>query len=596
MGSPSRGPCFVGRSIIPPCRRCNARARVHVADASVYSGVMSRGRLVRTALVVLAIVTSTTPGVVAPCAAGGSSAAPDTGAHAGQSPATLFVAGRQVFVFRASFGAIGPAERRERAEHMFNAAIATMRSDSVRVDSTAYGQLLSYGAHPLFTIRPEDADSAAGETFAGLTAATRVAASAAVRAGIRERHPGVVALEILYALLGTLVLAGALRLLVTLDERLTRWFRGFAEARLARLTGGGIGAQGRQRLIQTVINMVHALAWVVSLLLVYLWLMFTLRRFPATVPIGNSLRGLLWDSARGVLMNGVHALPGLATVLVIVILTRFAARLLGLVFLAIESGTLRVPWIHPDTAIPTRRIAVTVLWLFALMAAYPYIPGSDTAVFKGASVLIGALLSFGSSGVVSQAMNGFVLMYSRSFKRGEYIRVGEIQGTVAEVGLLSTKILTPRHEVVTIPNSLMVGSITTNDSRLADTLGLYLNTTVTIGYDAPWRQVHALLIEAARRTPGLRREPVPIVLQHALSDYYVEYVLAAQIERPERRVFVLADLHQNIQDMFNEYGVQIMSPHYMNDRSLGPPVVPKSKWWAPPARRPEAAPGGGDPT
>ncbi|HUK65001.1 MAG TPA: mechanosensitive ion channel domain-containing protein, partial [Dongiaceae bacterium] len=468
--------------------------------------------------------------------------------------------------------------------------------DSVRVDSTAYGQLLSYGAHPLFTIRSEDADTAAGETFAGLTAATRVAASAAVRAGIRERHPGVVALEILYALLGTLVLAGALRLLVTLDERLTRWFRGFAEARLARLTGGGIGAQGRQRLIQTVINMVHALAWVVSLLLVYLWLMFTLRRFPATAPIGNSLRGLLWDSARGVLMSGVHALPGLATVLVIVILTRFAARLLGLVFLAIESGTLRVPWIHPDTAIPTRRIAVTVLWLSALMAAYPYIPGSDTAVFKGASVLIGALLSFGSSGVVSQAMNGFVLMYSRSFKRGEYIRVGEIQGTVAEVGLLSTKILTPRHEEVTIPNSLMVGSITTNDSRLAGTLGLYLNTTVTIGYDAPWRQVHALLIEAARRTPGLRREPVPIVLQHALSDYYVEYVLAAQIERPERRVFVLADLHQNIQDMFNEYGVQIMSPHYMNDRSLGPPVVPKSKWWAPPARRPEAAPGGSDAT
>jgi small-conductance mechanosensitive channel len=212
-------------------------------------------------------------------------------------------------------------------------------------------------------------------------------------------------------------------------------------------------------------------------------------------------------------------------------------------------------------------------------------------VFKGASVLIGALLSFGSSGVVGQAMNGFVLMYSRSFKRGEYIHVGDVQGTVTELGLLSTKILTPRNEEVTIPNSLMVGSVTTNDSRLADTRGLYLNTTVTIGYDAPWRQVHAMLVEAARRTTGLRREPEPFVLQHALSDYYVEYILCAQIEDPTRRVMVLAELHEHIQDQFNEFGVQIMSPHYMNDRSLGPPMVPKSKWYTPPARRPETGPG-----
>ncbi|MFI5372823.1 MAG: mechanosensitive ion channel family protein, partial [Candidatus Eisenbacteria bacterium] len=193
--------------------------------------------------------------------------------------------------------------------------------------------------------------------------------------------------------------------------------------------------------------------------------------------------------------------------------------------------------------------------------------------------------------VVGQAMNGFVLMYSRSFKRGEYIHVGDVQGTVAELGLLSTKILTPRNEELTIPNSLMVGSITTNDSRHAETQGLYLNTTVTIGYDAPWRQVHALLIEAARRTQGLRQEPEPFVMQRALSDFYVEYVLAAQIEQPARRFLVLAELHQHIQDQFNEFGVQIMSPHYENDRTLGIPVVPKSKWYTPPAKRPETAPG-----
>jgi small-conductance mechanosensitive channel len=551
---------------------------------------MSRARPVRAAFAAWVLVASLS-GTTAPGVGAARAAAPDTSGREGAAPATLFVAGRAVFVFRASFGVIQPEERRERAAHMFNAVIATMHVDSVRIDTTTYGRLLSYGGHPLFTVTPGDADTAAGESFEALTGATAAAAAEAVHAGIRERNPSVMAMEILLAALGTLVLAVSLRLLVGLDERLAKWLRGLADRRFARLAGSA-----RVRLKQTVTNVVHALAWTLSLVLVYFWIVFTLARFPATAPIARALRGLLWNSTRGVLLSGVHALPGLATVLVIVILTRVAARLLGLLFQSIENGTLRVPWIHPDTAIPTRRIAITVLWLFAFMAAYPYIPGSDTVVFKGASVLIGALLSFGSSGVVSQAMNGFVLMYSRSFKRGEYIHVGEVEGTVAEVGLLSTKILTPRNEEVTIPNSLMVGSVTTNDSRHADTRGLYLNTGVTIGYDAPWRQVHALLEQAASRTPGVRQSPEPRVLQRGLSDYYVEYQLAAQIEDPTRRVFVLADLHQNIQDMFNEYGVQIMSPHYMNDRSLGSPMVPKSKWWMPPAKRPYAAPGTADAT
>jgi small-conductance mechanosensitive channel len=569
-------------------RRSPRDAPVHDADASVYSDAMSRAR--RVALVAMALAASAQPGMALRYVEDAHAAAPDTSASASAAtPATLVIAERTVIVFRASFGAIHPAERRERAERIFNSVISAMRADSVHVDTTAYGHLLICGDRPLFTVTPGDADTLAGETFDGVTDAARRAATEAIRAGVHDRDPGMVAMEILFAVLGTVVLLILLRIVVRLDERIAKWLQAFAEKRMERLTAG-IGSTGRERLIHTARNGIHAAGWLFSLVLVYLWLMFTLRRFPATAPFGNALRGLLWNSAKGVVMSGVHALPGLATVLVIVILTRFAARLLGMVFSSIESGAIRVPWIHPDTAVPTRRIATTILWLFGFMAAYPYIPGSETDVFKGASVLIGALLSFGSSGVVSQAMNGFVLMYSRSFKKGEFVHVGEIMGTVSEVGLLSTKITTPRNEELTIPNSLMVGSITTNDSRLAAERGLYLNTTVTIGYDAPWRQVHAMLIEAARRTSGLRRTPEPFVLQRSLADFYVEYVLAAQIEEPARRMLVLAELHQNIQDQFNEYGVQIMSPHYENDRSLGPPMVPKSQWWAPPAARPDGGP------
>jgi small-conductance mechanosensitive channel len=197
-------------------------------------------------------------------------------------------------------------------------------------------------------------------------------------------------------------------------------------------------------------------------------------------------------------------------------------------------------------------------------------------------VFLGLMVTFGSSGLVSQIVSGFTLTYSRALRLGDFVRIGDVEGTVTHLGVLSTKVKTVWNEDVTIPNAVVVSQTTTDYSRLGDTEGVFIPTSVTIGYDTPWRQVHAMLLQAAERTPGFRLEPKPMVLQESLEDFYVKYTLFACLERQDQRPFVLAVLHANIQDVFNEYGVQIMSPNYVLDPAA-PKVVPKKDWYAAPA-------------
>jgi small-conductance mechanosensitive channel len=221
--------------------------------------------------------------------------------------------------------------------------------------------------------------------------------------------------------------------------------------------------------------------------------------------------------------------------------------------------------------------------VFAITVAYPYIPGSESGVFKGISVFVGLVLTLGSSGLVNQVMSGILLVYSRALRPGDFVQVGDgVQGMVTQVGLLSTKLCNIRREEITVPNAVLVASSVTNFTRLAGSDGPVAATKVTIGYDAPWRTVHALLQLAAERTPGVRRDPPPRVLQRSLQDFYVEYELLVHLERPETRPIVLSELHARIQDAFNERGVQIMSPHF-EAQPESKVVVPPAEWGAPPS-------------
>jgi small-conductance mechanosensitive channel len=290
----------------------------------------------------------------------------------------------------------------------------------------------------------------------------------------------------------------------------------------------------------------------------------------------------LIETIQGILSAIVSALPGLLVVFFIVLLARFASGMLKAFFARIESGEVTVPWMAEETAKPTRKLTQALLWLFAFAMAYPYFPGSNTEAFRGLSVLVGIMLSIGGSGVVGQAASGLIMIYSHVLREGEYVKIGEIEGLVTTVGIFSTKIRTVNGEEVNVPNSLIGSSTTVNSSRLTKGNALVVHTTVTIGYNTPWRQVHAMLMQAAGNTPGLSSEPKPFVSQTALSDFYVEYRLSAQVERPGIRRITLTALHANIQDVFNEFGVQIMSPHYKND-----PVekvwVPREQWFEAPA-------------
>jgi len=315
-----------------------------------------------------------------------------------------------------------------------------------------------------------------------------------------------------------------------------------------------------------------------------------LEAFAATRPLGEQIQGSLVGLLALVAGAVVAAVPGLLVVVLIVLLTRFAIGLLRPVFDRVERSGADVGLLNRHTAATTRRLVTTGLWLFALAMAYPYLPGAQTEAFKGLSVLLGVMVSLGASGVVGQAASGLIIIYAHSLRPGEYIRVADSEGTVIEVGLFSTRLRTGLGEEVVLPNSFVLANTTKNFSRVLGRAGFVLDTGVTIGYDVPWRQVEAMLLEAARRVPGVARTPAPYVIQTALADFYVAYRLVACSEEavPRQRMEVLNDLHAAIQDVFNQHGVQIMSPHYVFD-PRAPKVVPPERWHEPPARTGEPA-------
>jgi small-conductance mechanosensitive channel len=312
----------------------------------------------------------------------------------------------------------------------------------------------------------------------------------------------------------------------------------------------------------TLRGLTFVLFWALVLTVVEVWLTFVLSLFPLTRPWSDALLGsvlgLLATIGRAILAS----LPDLVTAVVILFLGRAVAGFVSTVVQRVEEGTASLPGVYPETAGATRRLLVGAVWLVTVAAAYPYLPGSSSEAFKALSLVVGLGLSLGSTGIVAQAMSGLVVIYSRALSRGDCVRVGEIEGVVTEVHLLSTRVLTIQGEEVTIPNTVVVNGPVKNFGRATKGRGAIVSARVSIGYDAPWRKVHALLLDAARETVGIRADPAPYVLQRGLDDFYVQYELVAVVENPVDRPVVASALHGRIQDGFNAAGLQIMSPHF----------------------------------
>ncbi len=510
--------------------------------------------------------------------------APATGEVQRAEPnATLSVYNRPIVTFKATLGAQTPADRVESARRRVAAIALIEYDDEIRAVPSADGAVLTLGRHRLFAVTPGDVDPPDLET------ATEEARSAAGRlhealAAMREGRTMRLLLPRLAAGLGATATFVLLLVVLVRLHRITR--KTIPDWIIRRLPTGRwmtVTPLSPRQTLRFLRRFDLALFWAAGLFLTYVWLATLLYSFPYSRPWSATLGVFLFGTIRNVAVGILRALPGLFTALLILLAARIGTRFVKVLFQRVETGQFEIPGIHADTASASRWIVNLLIWILAIVAAYPFLPGSDSPAFKGISVMLGVLLSLGSGSVISQVLAGLTLQYARALKPGEYVRVGDSEGVVESLAMFSTSIRTPRGELVVIPNSVMVGSTTINYSRLADQ-GVEIGTSVTIGYDTPWRQVHAMLIMAADRTEGLLREPRPRVQQSALADFYVEYTLLATIERPDTRRRVLSKLHANIQDAFNEYGVQIMSPNYEADREH-PTWVPRERWNAAPGDR-----------
>ena len=500
-----------------------------------------------------------------------------------EAPVVLFH--RTIAVLRAPLLGVTPADRARHSEARLEEIFNRPGPLKISVRSTPVATALLVDGALGLALTPGDVDVLEGETLEHATQAATLALERVAAEAREGRDRGRLGRALTASGIATLLLlvffVGVTRTRAWVVHQLTRLLEGSTHS----LTAAGVPLFHRARLFAVSRFLARAATTLVLLVATYRWASFSLRQFPYTRAWGEELDGYLLGAILRIGRGMIGALPDLLVAVAIFLLARGLLAASRSVFDNVEKRSFGGGWLDADTAKPTRRIFAMLVWAFAGVMAYPYLPGASSEAFKGVSVLIGLMVTLGGSSLFSQAASGFILLYSRTLRIGEFVRIGEDEGTVTELGVFTTKISTGLGEQLTLPNALVLGTVTRNYSRPTNGRGFMLRTKVTIGYDAPWRQVQGLLCEAARRTPGVATEPAPTVFQTALSDFYVEYELVCQASQSNARsrAEAMTTLNANVIDTFNEYGVQIMSPHYLGDPAQAK-VVPRSAWHAAPAK------------
>jgi len=330
------------------------------------------------------------------------------------------------------------------------------------------------------------------------------------------------------------------------------------------------------QIIEGLLSLIRVLRFVAIGVLIYFYATSLLGFFPWTRRLSVELLGYIVDPFKTIGLAFAAALPDMIAIAIIVLVTRYIIKLIRMIFTSMERGAISFGGFHREWAIPTYKIVRFLVLIFAAVAIFPYIPGSRSEAFKGISVFLGILVSLGAAGAIGNIVAGVVLTYMRPFDLGDRVKIADTVGDVTEKTLLVTRIRTIKNVDITIPNSLILGAHIVNYSSVSmSTEPLILNTAVTIGYDAPWRRVHDLLKQAAVATTNILADPEPFVLQTSLNDFYVTYELNAYTGAPNKMAVTYSELHQHIQDKFNEAGVEIMSPHYAQIRDGNKTTVPE---------------------
>ena len=330
-----------------------------------------------------------------------------------------------------------------------------------------------------------------------------------------------------------------------------------------------------QKQVNLLVFLANLLRYAVMLLQLILTVPLLFSIFPQTKDLAYKLFSYIWDPIKSIFLGIVEYVPNLFTIFVIWLAVKYLVRLVHYLASEIQSERLKISGFYGDWAMPTFHIVRFLLYAFMIAMIYPYLPGSKSGVFQGISVFVGLIVSLGSSTVIGNIIAGLVITYMRPFKLGDRIKLNDTTGNVIEKTPLVTRIRTPKNEVVTIPNSFIMSSHTVNFSQSARDYGLIIHSEVSVGYDIPWRKTHQLLVEAALNTPGVVDDPRPFILETSLQDYYPVYQVNAYIKDANQLAQVYSDLHQNIQDRFNEEGIEIMSPHYIATRDGSATTIPK---------------------
>jgi len=380
----------------------------------------------------------------------------------------------------------------------------------------------------------------------------------------------------LYSLLATIALAVAIIAINRFYPKLVTTIHSWRGTFIRSILIQSFEVLNEERIVAMFLSAIKVTRLIVMLSLFYFYIPLVLSFFPWTRGMASQLLSYILTPLEKAGFAFLDYLPNLFYLLVIVVITNYAIKFIGFIFSEIEKQNLSIPGFYHDWASPSFKIARFLVIAFSAVVAFPYLPGADSPAFKGVSVFLGVLFSLGSSSAIANIVAGVILTYMRAFKLGDRVKIADTIGDVVEKTLLVTRVRTIKNVDITVPNAMVLSSHIINYSSTAEDAGLILHTTVTIGYDAPWRQVHELLIAAANATSNILETPAPFVLQTSLDDFYVSYQINAYTDKPSIMARTYSELHQNIQEKFNEGGVEIMSPHYSTLRDGNMTTIPES--------------------
>jgi small-conductance mechanosensitive channel len=384
--------------------------------------------------------------------------------------------------------------------------------------------------------------------------------------------------------LGTLVIMSLLIYLVLwLFRKINRGLQNFIKTKIDKVENKSYKLIKANQLWKTYYLVFKVLKIIIIVILIAASINYILGLLPWTSNAATYILKLLLDPILSMGKSFLNFLPSLAFLIVIYLVSRYLIKLGKLFFSGLKHEVIKIKNFDPDWAMPTYSIFRTLVIVFSVIVAFPYIPGSGTSAFKGISVFIGVLFSLGSSSFISNLIAGYTMTYRGAFKKGDFIQVGDKSGYVVENEVLDTKILTIQNEEIIIPNSVLLNSNITNYTTKARSQSLIIHTAVGIGYETPWRLVDSMLKLAADRTEGLLKQPPPFVLKRSLGDFAINYEINAYCSDTSSMHLIYTALHQNILDVFNENNVQIMTPAYMHDPEK-PKVVAKEEWFTPLAK------------